>query len=459
MRERVTLIPTAIGMVPKARAGIIRYKIPSQKPAKFRVRRESTRTSPVMEVMAVLGPSRPGKGRSPRFTPKITPRIIASQKIGMLIPVSARTEVTLSSNEYCLTAEITPTGTPTSTAMSMAKAVSSKVAGSRSRSSVVTGRPVTMETPRSPLAASLRKRPYWTRIGLSSPILAVRAWTCSWVAFCPRSIWAGSPGMARTIKNTTIDTPSSTGMICKNLRPTYSARSQTSVRRGSYAPSPSRALLAAREGYGVERLAARRVRIEVLYRILKTYGRLDVGDGHPRGVLVHDLLRLVVSVLAHAFVHGRLGLQEQFVYLRVLVVRDVERTRRGGARTREQDVQEVVRVPVVTGPPEQARRMLPGARLGQVGGPLVGDKLGVDADVLEVLLHDLGDALGVRHVGSWDRHIPQLGLEVLDTCVLEQLLRFVRVVGVRFYVVVEERQEGRHVVGRYLSGLSQHGLH
>jgi hypothetical protein len=37
-------------------------------------------------------------------------------------------------------------------------------------------------------------------------------------------IWAGSPGMARTMKNTTIDTPSSTGMICKILRPVYSTR-------------------------------------------------------------------------------------------------------------------------------------------------------------------------------------------------------------------------------------------
>src|SRR5919107_5098497 len=173
--------------------------------------------------------------------------------------------------------------------------------------------------------------------------------------------------MARTIKNTTIDTPSSTGMICKNLRPTYSARSQTSVRRGSYAPSPSRALLAAREGYGVERLAARRVRIEVLYRILKAYGRLDVGDGYPRGVLVHDLLRPVVRVLARAFVHGRLGLQKQFVYLRVLVVGDVAGVSRGRACTVEQYVQEVVSVAIVTGPPEEAHRVVPLPRLLQIG--------------------------------------------------------------------------------------------
>ena len=79
------------------------------------------------------------------------------------------TEATLSRSEYCLTALITPTGTPTRIAMIMAKAVSSKVAGRRSRSSVVTGRPVTIESPRSPLTAPFRKTRYWTGSGSSSP--------------------------------------------------------------------------------------------------------------------------------------------------------------------------------------------------------------------------------------------------------------------------------------------------
>ena len=177
-----------------------------------------------MAVIPVVGSRRPGNGRSSRLTPKITTRIMASQKMGMLIPVSARTEVDLSSSEYCLTAEITPTGIPTRMAMSIANAVSSRVAGNRVSSSVVTGRPVTMESPRSPLRASLRKSPYWTKIGLSRPMFSLICWTCSWVACWPSMIWAGSPGMARTMKNTTIDTPSSTGMICKILRPVYSTR-------------------------------------------------------------------------------------------------------------------------------------------------------------------------------------------------------------------------------------------
>lgn len=90
-------------------------------------------------------------------------------------------------------------------------------------SSTVTGRPVTVELPRSPLRASLRKSPYWTKIGLSRPMFSLTCATCAWVACWPSMIWAGSPGMARTMKNTTRDTPSSTGIICKILRPMYSA--------------------------------------------------------------------------------------------------------------------------------------------------------------------------------------------------------------------------------------------
>ncbi len=43
------------------------------------------------------------------------------------------------------------------------------------------------------------------------------------------------------MKNTTMDTPSSTGMICKTLRPMYSARAQDLLGYGayrSYAPPP-----------------------------------------------------------------------------------------------------------------------------------------------------------------------------------------------------------------------------
>ena len=45
--------------------------------------------------------------------------------------------------------------------------------------------------------------------------------------------------MARTMKNTTMDTPSSTGTICRTLRPMYSARAYDLLSRlapVAYAP-------------------------------------------------------------------------------------------------------------------------------------------------------------------------------------------------------------------------------
>ena len=215
--------------------------------------------------------------------------------------------------------------------------------------------------------------------------------------------------MALTMKNTTMETPINTGMIWKILRPTYSASAWTSVRRGAPAALP---YFPPEIGDRVERLAAGRVGVEALHRFLEAYRRLDVGDGDPRGVLVHDLLRLVVGLLALVLVDARLALQEQLVDLGVLVVGDVLRVRRGGGRAVEQHVQEVVGVAVVPRPPEQAHRMCPLAGLLQVRAPLVGHELGVDPDLLEVLLHDLRDALGVGHVGARYRHVPQLGLEV-----------------------------------------------
>src|SRR5215208_3707013 len=93
MLDRVIRMITAMGIVARARAGIMRCSSPSQKPAKFRVSSESTSTNPVMAVIPVVGSRRPGNGRSSRLTPKITTRIMASQKMGMLIPVSARPQV------------------------------------------------------------------------------------------------------------------------------------------------------------------------------------------------------------------------------------------------------------------------------------------------------------------------------------------------------------------------------
>src|SRR5215204_3978984 len=91
--------------------------------------------------------------------------------------------------------------------------------------------------------------------------------------------------------------------------------------------------------------------------------------------------------------------------------------------------------------------MLPAARLFYVGFPLVGHELGLHTNLLEVLLHDLRHALGVRHVGARYRHVPQLRLEVRNPSILEHLLCLVGVVGVGLDALVEVRHKGRHVVG------------
>ncbi len=135
-------------------------------------------------------------------------RIIASQKIGMLIPVSARTEVNLSSHEYCLTAEITPTGTPTSDRDEHGEGRELQ-RGREARQELRGYRPPRDDgVAEVPCERVARNIPYWTMTGLSSPMLARSCCTCSWVACWPRRICAGSPGMARTMKNTTMDTPS-----------------------------------------------------------------------------------------------------------------------------------------------------------------------------------------------------------------------------------------------------------
>src|SRR5918997_873636 len=453
MLERVMRATTAMGIVPRAMAGMTRCNRPSQNPAKFSERSESTSTSPVMAVIEVSVPRRPGNGNHPRFTKKTTIRIIASQKMGMLMPVRARTEVILSSSEYCLTAEITPTGTPTSTATSMANAVSSTVAGSRSRSSVVTGRPVTTESPRSPLTASTRNSPYWTMTGLSNPMLSLTCATCSWVA-CYGAHHEEHHERHPEQYRDDLQDPAPDELYQSPNLPGLHPRG---LHRG---PDPEPVLrAAARELNGVERLAAGRARLVALHALLKTQRWLRVGDGDPRRVLDQKLLRPHVSPLALVFVYGRLASLKQLVDLRVLVVGDVQCVRRRGARASEERVQEVIRVPVVPGPPKQGHRVVALAGPLQVRAPLVSDELSGHAHLREVGLHRLGDTLAVRHVRARDRHVPQLGLQVLLAGVLEQPLGLVGVEGVALDALVEEGDGGRHVGRRDIPGVPKEGLH
>src|SRR5215207_7131288 len=221
----------------------------------------------------------------------------------------------------------------------------------------------------------------------------------------------------------------------------------------------ARTLLAARERDGVERLAAGRARLVARDVLLETQRWLGVGDGDPRGVLDQELLGLHVDLLALALVYGGLTLLEQLVHLGVLVVGDVQCVSRSSARAPEEHVEEVVRVPVVPGPSEKGHRVIARARPLQVGAPLVCHELGGHADLLEILLHRLGYALAVWHVWPWDRHVPQVGLQVLHAGVLEHLHGLVRVVGIMLDALVEERHGRRHVGRCDLPCVPEEGLH
>ena len=63
-------------------------------------------------------------------------------KLGMEAKSIATTMLTLSTMEYCLMAEITPTGTPISVAMSIASVARRSVVGNRVMISLTTGRRV-----------------------------------------------------------------------------------------------------------------------------------------------------------------------------------------------------------------------------------------------------------------------------------------------------------------------------
>ena len=68
--------------------------------------------------------------------------ISASQKPGMAAKISEKVVTSLSAQEYCLVAEITPKGMPSPTAMIMEMIASLKVMGKRSAMELETDRPV-----------------------------------------------------------------------------------------------------------------------------------------------------------------------------------------------------------------------------------------------------------------------------------------------------------------------------
>ena len=88
--------------------------------------------------------------------------MIASQKLGMLMPKRPNVVPTLSIQELGLEPDHTPSGIAKSVAMRIAKNASSMVAGRRVLMTLITGSAYLNDLPKSPAAADLRNFKYWT---------------------------------------------------------------------------------------------------------------------------------------------------------------------------------------------------------------------------------------------------------------------------------------------------------
>ncbi len=112
-----------------------------------------------------------------------------------------------------------------------------------------------------------------------------------------------------------------------------------------------------------------------------------------RRLVVLDLLHALIELGALGLIGNRARLDEQIVELGVAPFRRVAAAGlAAGAAAQEE---EIVRVAVVAGPTVLAGHLLAVGEALAVLAPFVGDELGVDADLGEIGLHHLADALAV----------------------------------------------------------------
>ena len=155
-----------------------------------------------------------------------------SQKLGIDTPSNAVPIEATSSQEFRDSAASRPSGTPTATATSMAATASCAVLATFSAISVVTGRRLRIDVPRSPRAALVTKRPYCLRMGSSR-------WSCAricatWSGLVTNSasiIFTGSPGTRNSMLKTASVTPNSTGTTARIRRRIHVSMVQGGRRR------------------------------------------------------------------------------------------------------------------------------------------------------------------------------------------------------------------------------------
>src|SRR6218665_4015284 len=118
-------------------------------------------------------------------------------------------------------AAITPSGSATMMVSAMVHRASARVGPMRMPIICRTGVPDSRDTPRSPRINCPIQDANWAGMDLSSP----RVWrtfsSCAPVASSPAKMAAGSPGVSRSMANTTTATMSITGSVASNPRPMY----------------------------------------------------------------------------------------------------------------------------------------------------------------------------------------------------------------------------------------------
>src|SRR5258708_2794043 len=190
--------------------------------------------------------------------------------------------------------------------------------------------------------------PYCTSTGRSKPY----SWrSCSWrtgsIPRSPASASIGSPGMSRTRRKVSSVIPKKVGMI----RLTRVTRNRSIGNVGGAAPPLHRTfgqdLL---QVDAVDLMPAERAELEADDLLANRLELHRMRDGEPRCLFLEDDLRLAVEVGALLDVGGVLGLDDQIVERLVAPFRGVAAADLGALAT-EQHVQEIVRIPIVAGPP------------------------------------------------------------------------------------------------------------
>src|ERR1700727_926403 len=167
-----------------------------------------------------------------------------------------------------------------------------------------------------------------------------------------------------------------------------------------------------------------------------------MGEKKTPRLVVFDLLHARIELRTAGLIRDHARLDEQIVDLSVAPFRRVAIARFASRATSKEE--EIVRIAVVPGPTVLSGGLLAIREALAILAPLVGDEFGVDADLGEIGLHHLANALAVGIVGSRYWHVPEIDVERrLDAGRSQHCLGFLLIEGHVRNLVVEGPQGGR----------------